>query len=38
MVVYCQRYVKSTGIGPLVSMMLPYSLAFLVSWTVFLLL
>jgi para-aminobenzoyl-glutamate transporter family len=36
-VVYCQRYVKSTGIGTLVSMMLPYSLAFLVSWTLFLL-
>ncbi|WP_421181741.1 AbgT family transporter [Aeromonas enteropelogenes] len=36
-VVYCQRYVKSTGIGTLVSMMLPYSLAFLVSWTIFLL-
>ena len=28
---------KSTGIGTLVSMMLPYSLAFLVSWTGFLL-
>ena len=38
MVVYCQQYVKSTGIGTLVSMMLPYSLAFLVSWTGFLLL
>ncbi|PJG60374.1 AbgT family transporter [Aeromonas cavernicola] len=37
-VVYCQRYVKSTGIGTLVAMMLPYSLAFLVSWTLFLLL
>lgn len=36
-VVYCQRYVKSTGIGTLVSMMLPYSLAFLVIWTLFLL-
>jgi len=36
-VVYCQQYVKSTGIGTLVSMMLPYSLAFLVSWTIFLL-
>lgn len=37
-VVYCQQYVRSTGIGTLVSMMLPYSLAFLVSWTCFLLL
>ena len=37
-VVYCQRYVKSTGIGTLAAMMLPYSLWFLVAWTVFLLL
>lgn len=36
-VVYCQRYVKSTGIGTLVSMMLPFSLTFLTGWTVFLL-
>lgn len=35
-VVFCQRYVKSTGIGTLVSMMLPYSLVFLLCWTVFL--
>ncbi len=35
-VVYCQRYVKSTGIGTLVSMMLPYSVTFLVCWSVFL--
>lgn len=36
-VVYCQRYVKSTGIGTLVSMMLPYFFIFLISWTAFLL-
>jgi len=36
-VVYCQRYVKGTGIGTLAAMMLPYSLWFLVTWTVFLL-
>jgi len=36
-VVYCQRYVKGTGIGTLTSLMLPYSLTFLVSWTAFLL-
>jgi aminobenzoyl-glutamate transport protein len=36
-VVYCQRYVKNTGIGTLVSLMLPYSLSFLVVWTVLLL-
>jgi len=36
-VVYCQRYVKSTGIGTLTAMMLPYSVSFLVGWTIFLL-
>lgn len=36
-VVYCQRYVKSTGIGTLLSMMLPYSVAILILWTIFLL-
>lgn len=36
-VVYCQRYVKNTGIGTLTSIMLPYSITFLIVWTVFLL-
>jgi aminobenzoyl-glutamate transport protein len=36
-VVYCQRYVKGTGIGTLTSMMIPYSITFLVLWTLFLL-
>jgi aminobenzoyl-glutamate transport protein len=36
-VVYCQRYVKSTGIGTLTALMLPYSMSFLVLWTAFLL-
>ncbi len=36
-VVYCQRYVKNTGIGTLTAMMLPFSMWFLVSWTIFLL-
>ena len=36
-VVYCQRYVKSTGIGTLTAMMLPYSMWFLLTWTIFLL-
>ncbi|MEL6772662.1 MAG: AbgT family transporter [Bacteroidota bacterium] len=36
-VVYCQRYVKSTGIGTLTSIMLPYSAVFLVAWSLFLL-
>ena len=37
-VVYCQKYVKSTGIGTLVSMMIPYSIFFIIAWTIFLLL
>jgi aminobenzoyl-glutamate transport protein len=37
-VVFCQRYVKSTGIGTVTAMMLPYSVTFLVVWTAFLLL
>jgi aminobenzoyl-glutamate transport protein len=36
-VVYCQRYVKSTGIGTLVSLMMPYSICYLISWTMLLL-
>ncbi len=36
-VVYCQRYVKSTGIGTLLSLMLPYSVCILLLWTAFLL-
>lgn len=37
-VVYCQRYVKGTGIGTLVSIMLPYSIALLIAWSGFLIL
>ena len=36
-VVFCQRYVRSAGIGTVASMMLPYSVVFLVTWTAFLL-
>lgn len=36
-VVYCQRYAKQTGIGTLISTMLPYSVCFLVFWTTLLL-
>jgi len=36
-VVYCQRYVKGLGIGTLVSIMLPYSIFFIVLWSAFLL-
>ncbi len=35
-VVYCQRYVKHAGVGTLGSLMLPYSITFLVLWTGFL--
>ena len=37
-VVFCQKYVKSTGIGTLVSIMLPYSIVFIILWTLFLVL
>ncbi len=36
-VVFCQRYVRNTGIGTVTAMMLPYSITFLIAWTVFLL-
>ena len=36
-VVFCQRYVKNTGIGTVTAMMLPYSVTFLIVWTIFLL-
>lgn len=35
-VVFCQRYVKGTGIGTVVSTMLPYSISLLLLWTIFL--
>lgn len=35
-VVYCQRYTKETGIGNLVSYMLPYSIVFLLAWMILL--
>jgi aminobenzoyl-glutamate transport protein len=37
-VVFCRRYVKSSGIGTLVALMLPYSIVFLLAWTAYLLL
>jgi len=37
-VAFSQRYVKKTGIGTVTSLMLPYSISFLVIWTAFLLL
>ena len=36
-VVYTQRYIKSAGIGTLASLMMPYSMALTVAWTIFLL-
>jgi aminobenzoyl-glutamate transport protein len=36
-VVYGQRYYKGTGIGTITSLRLPYSITFLVLWTLFLL-
>jgi aminobenzoyl-glutamate transport protein len=36
-VVFCQRYVRATGIGTLVAMMLPYTVTLLVLWTLLLL-
>ena len=36
-VVYCQRWVPRSGIGTLVSLMLPYTIAFLLTWSLLLL-
>ena len=36
-VVFCQKYVKNSGIGTLVALMLPFSVVMLVLWTAFLL-
>jgi aminobenzoyl-glutamate transport protein len=36
-VVFCRRYVTTTGIGTVVAMMLPYCVVFYVGWTLFLL-
>lgn len=36
-VVFAQRYVKKTGIGTMISVMLPYTVTFFVVWIIFLL-
>jgi aminobenzoyl-glutamate transport protein len=36
-VVFCQRYVKASGIGTLLALMLPFAVTLLVLWTSFLL-
>ena len=33
---YCQRWVKDTGIGTVTALMLPYSITFLIGWSLFL--
>jgi aminobenzoyl-glutamate transport protein len=35
-VVFCQRYVKSAGIGTLLALMLPYSVVLLIAWSLLL--
>ncbi len=35
-VAFCQRWVTKTGIGTVTSLMLPYSVTLLVTWTIFL--
>lgn len=35
-VVFAQRYVKKTGIGTMISLMLPYTVGFFIMWVVFL--
>lgn len=37
-VVFAQRYVKKTGIGTIISLMIPYFIAFIVGWSLLLLL
>jgi aminobenzoyl-glutamate transport protein len=36
-VIFCQKWVKSSGIGTVLALMLPYSVTFLVGWTTWLL-
>jgi aminobenzoyl-glutamate transport protein len=36
-VVFCQRYVKATGIGTLIAMMLPFTVTLITLWTLLLL-
>jgi aminobenzoyl-glutamate transport protein len=36
-VVFCQRYVRGAGIGTVASMMVPFSITFIIAWTLFLL-
>ena len=33
-VVFCQKYVRNAGIGTLMALMIPYSIVFLIGWSV----
>lgn len=33
-IVFMQAYKKDTGIGTVISLMLPYSMTFLIAWTI----
>ncbi|MXX61779.1 MAG: AbgT family transporter [Holophagales bacterium] len=35
-VVFCQRYTKKAGIGTVLSLMIPYAVTLLITWTIFL--
>src|SRR5699024_10642623 len=35
-IAYANKYVKDIGIGTLISIMLPYSIFFLITWSIFL--
>ena len=35
-VVFCQRYTKNAGIGTVLSLMIPYAVTLLITWTIFL--
>lgn len=36
-IIFCQKYVKKMGIGTMISIMIPYSVIFMIGWTIFLL-
>jgi aminobenzoyl-glutamate transport protein len=36
-VAFAQKYKRDTGIGTIVALMLPYTITFLIGWTLFLL-
>jgi aminobenzoyl-glutamate transport protein len=36
-IIFCQKYVSKMGIGTMISIMIPYSVVFMIGWTIFLL-